>query len=228
MRIKPVTIFYVAGVVLMAGIFYSLFTFFNTGQVSREKSVNDATKILKQISSNNFKKPYIYGSFKSKDQEVSSLVETLKENVPLAQNVTYNSKKYDRDDVLNQLANKIYELEFSNLSFDITDVQMNNRLRTAVSFTGKQLTITNFLSQSLANVNDELQLQKGVDSLSQSQYALAEYVFLNNNWADFKKEYSIKGDTLKTTVDLTFKPGSNPHFQIDYSTAKKIQESFLK
>lgn len=214
--------------VLIISLVVSLFLFFNQATATQTEADRDAAIIMKKISSNNLTGKYIKNGGKTEKKTKSEIKASLIENVALADEITYNDETYTKEKVLNNLTNKIYKLEFSNLKFTIKKVQIINRLTTKITFTGRQINIGGFLNKALASANDQLQIQQGVDSLSQTEYALAEYMFMNRSWDDYLNNFQIKGDLLKSTLNIHFVPGNKSYFQISAESAEKVQGLFIK
>ncbi|MDR2661235.1 MAG: hypothetical protein LBC17_04310, partial [Lactobacillaceae bacterium] len=183
---------------------------------------------IQYISTNNLENKYIYPEIQNiKKKKIKEISDNLLNNVPIANSVVYNKKTYYKSTLVNKLSELIYDLQFNNLNIKMIGSKRINRIKTSVTVEGRQINISDFLNSLLAQANSDLKEQQGISSLSQSQYSLAEFIFMEKNWDKILNNTKIEGSLIRSKIVLNYDAKINRFF-IFYDDVKKIQGVFIK
>ncbi|AZZ61723.1 hypothetical protein DSM07_08615 [Oenococcus sp. UCMA 16435] len=143
--------------------------------------------------------------------------------------MVYKKHQYKEKQVLNEIAERIYRLEFNNRQVMIEKVSLNNYHTVTVDYKIKQIILSKVLDNLSASSEKDLataEKQTSPSDLNQSQIAFLQYILISIHWDKYFSEYNASSWS-KTSFQMIFDP-KKQHYLISKKTLQFIQTSEIK
>ncbi len=222
-------LFFSAAIAVLLLIFFSVFYRFQSRPtlVMAEKN---AKKIFSGAVSNRLSKKYLYdGKADSKDFYIDKIKKNLLNGLVLSNSLVYKKNQYKEKQVLNEIAERIYRLEFNNRQVMIEKVSLNNYHTVTVNYKIKQIILSKVLDNLSASSEKDLtaaEKQTSPSDLNQSQIAFLQYILISIHWDKYFSEYNASSWS-KNSFQMIFDP-KKQHYLISKKTLQFIQTSEIK
>ncbi|MDN6968609.1 hypothetical protein FCS83_08630 [Oenococcus sp. UCMA 17063] len=143
--------------------------------------------------------------------------------------MVYKKNQYKEKQVLNEIAERIYRLEFNNRQVMIEKVSLNNYHTVTVNYKIKQIILSKVLDNLSASSEKDLtaaEKQTSPSDLNQSQIAFLQYILISIHWDKYFSEYNASSWS-KNSFQMIFDP-KKQHYLISKKTLQFIQTSEIK